>query len=290
MSSDAFLPDAAGNPAYYVRMRGKIHGPFDVEKLKKMYARGQFSRAHEVSQDKRSWQPAGTLTELFSAPEKRVPQAGDNVFVAVDPDEEEVQLDVSEPPETARWYYNIGDERHGPVSLMDLRQLLLNGQVSPHDLVWKEGLSDWMPIANQPEFQAQIGGGGRYQPYSPPMNAMAFSPGPHLPRTSGLAVASLTLGVLGLFPAFCCLFALIPVTAAMAVASVILGFIGLFVGVCTVFAITFGAAALMDVGRSRGLVTGRGMALSGLIMGIIGALGWAFWWLFWLHVLTSPFV
>ncbi len=290
MSSDASVEDMDFTPtAYYVRFRGKIHGPFDVEKLKKLHSRGQFSRAHEVSRDKRSWQPAGTLPELFGAPELRLPQAGDNAYLPQVEDTASSFEQTSAPPGTAKWYYSVGDERHGPVTLMELRQLVLNGQVSPHDLVWKEGLADWVPVANQPEFQAQIGGGGnRFGQYAPAMQGTVGA-APHLTRTSGLAVASVTLGVIGLFPAACTLFALIPQTAAMAIASVILGFVGLFLGASNIFAIIFGAAAMKDIGRARGYMTGWGLALAGLIMGSIGALGWMFWLLFWLHVLTSPF-
>jgi hypothetical protein len=286
MSSDSATSDAANSPTvYYVRVRGKIHGPFDVERLKKLHARGQFSRAHEVSQDKRSWQPAGTLQELFASPETHSAQVGDNVFLPRNTDDEGLGTHPSGPPETAKWYYSVGDERHGPVSLMDLRQLVLNGQVTPHDLVWKDGLDDWVPIANQPEFQLQLGG-SRQQSLAPDaMTGQSL----HLRRTSGLAVASVTLGVIGLFPAICSLFAMIPQTAAMAVASVILGFVGLILGVSNVFAIIFGAASLKDLSRSHGYMTGWGMALSGLIMGAIGAVGWLFWLLFWLRVLTTPF-
>ncbi len=182
MSSDASVEDTGFEPiTYFVRIRGKIHGPFDAEKLKKLHARGQFSRAHEVSRDKRSWQPAGTLPELFGAPELRLPQAGDNVFLPEIEEPADSYQQPSAPPGTAKWYYSVGDERHGPVPLMDLQQLVLNGQVSPHDLVWKEGLEDWVPVASQPEFQAQIGGGGnRFQQYAPAMQGMAgAAPPPH---------------------------------------------------------------------------------------------------------------
>jgi hypothetical protein len=168
---------------------------------------------------------------------------------------------------------------------MDLRQLVLNGQITPHDLVWKEGLQDWVPIANQPEFQLQLGGSARYQPL---MQGVSGGPAVHLRRTSGMAVASMTLGVVGLFPAVCTLLLMIPQTSAMLVASVVMGFVGLFLGVSNVFAIIFGAVSMKDIGRSNGYVGGWGMALAGLIMGAIGAVGWLFWLLFWLRVLSLP--
>jgi hypothetical protein len=292
MSYDALTsePDYE-RTAYYVRVRGKIHGPFDVEKLKKLHARGQFSRAHEVSQDKRSWQPAGTLPEIF-APEFGVAQAGDNVFLPTEVDEEvAAPVATSAPPGAAKWYYSVGDERHGPVTLMDLRQLVLNGQVTAHDLVWKEGLEDWVTLGNQPEFQQQLGGGSRgQQQYGAAPNGMAPAGGGHITRTSALAVASVTLGVIGLFPACCTLLVLIPQTATMAIASAVLAFVGLILGASNIFAIIFGAASMKDISRSQGYVTGWGMALAGLIMGSIGTLGWLFWLLFFLRVLNSPFL
>jgi hypothetical protein len=145
-------------------------------------------------------------------------------------------------------------------------------------------------LGNQPEFQLQLGGGPRGQQYVPLANGMASAAGGQLTRTSALAVASVTLGVIGLFPACCTLLVLIPQTATMAVASAVLAFVGLILGASNIFAIIFGAAAMKDIGRAHGYVTGWGMALSGLIMGSIGTLGWLFWLLFFLRVLNSPFL
>src|SRR5258708_33548221 len=50
-----------GNQQYFIRVRGKVLGPFTLEKLKALRARGQFSRIHEVSTDRQDWQPASTL-------------------------------------------------------------------------------------------------------------------------------------------------------------------------------------------------------------------------------------
>lgn len=246
---------ATGSTQYYIRVRGKIHGPFDAEKLKKLYVRGQFSRAHQVSVDKRSWQAASELPELFP-PEKAVQEA-QNVFVPVDPSDEYEGL-RSAPPESSKWYYSIGDERHGPVSIIDLRQLALAGQLTMHDLVWKEGMADWVPLALQPELQMlRVGVAG-----AQPGNGSGAT---HLARTSGLAITSMTLGILGLPFSFCT------------------------IGVCSIMAIVFGAVAMKDIARSRGLITGRGMAISGLVMGIIGTTGWlAFWVLWWLSIVTLP--
>ncbi|NLF06475.1 MAG: trypsin-like serine protease [Pirellulaceae bacterium] len=49
----------------YIRIRGRVLGPYDREKLHLMARRGQFGRMHEVSEDGVAWQPASTYGELF---------------------------------------------------------------------------------------------------------------------------------------------------------------------------------------------------------------------------------
>lgn len=50
---------------YYVRIRGKINGPFDLAGLQKLAARGVVSRLHEVSADKITWTSASEYEQLF---------------------------------------------------------------------------------------------------------------------------------------------------------------------------------------------------------------------------------
>jgi hypothetical protein len=44
-----------------------------------------------------------------------------------------------------QWYYSRGDTTVGPVSALDLKHLASSGQLAPTDLVWKEGMRDWLP-------------------------------------------------------------------------------------------------------------------------------------------------
>jgi hypothetical protein len=41
------------------------------------------------------------------------------------------------------WHYSKGGQQIGPVSTDDLKQLAANGGLSPSDLIWKEGWSEW---------------------------------------------------------------------------------------------------------------------------------------------------
>ena len=43
-----------------------------------------------------------------------------------------------------QWYYSRGGTSVGPVSALDLKHLASSGQLGPTDLVWKEGMSDWV--------------------------------------------------------------------------------------------------------------------------------------------------
>ena len=49
----------------YVRIRGRVLGPYDQEKLQSLARRGQLSRMHELSQDATNWVRASTYPELF---------------------------------------------------------------------------------------------------------------------------------------------------------------------------------------------------------------------------------
>jgi len=63
----------------YVRIAGKVHGPFDGDKLKRLAAAGKISRDDELSRDQQKWTPAGNVKglfppgELMPAPPKQTP-------------------------------------------------------------------------------------------------------------------------------------------------------------------------------------------------------------------------
>lgn len=52
------------------------------------------------------------------------------------------------------WYYSKGGMQMGPVSQEELSAKAASGDVSPSELIWKEGMSDWKPLWQVPEFQS----------------------------------------------------------------------------------------------------------------------------------------
>ncbi len=45
----------------------------------------------------------------------------------------------------AEWHYGREEPSNGPVSLEELKHLVASGQVQPTDMVWKSGMSEWLP-------------------------------------------------------------------------------------------------------------------------------------------------
>jgi hypothetical protein len=151
-----------------------------------------------------------------------------------------------------QWYYSKNGTQLGPVEEGELRAKLAAGEVSQADLVWKDGMPDWQPAARVAEltfspFSASPTGSPQAtagtSPYSPPVHASygGFAPAP----TSGLAIASLVCGIMGLVT---CLF--LPGIPAV---------------IC-------GHMALSRMAEPNVRLAGRGMAIAGLIMGYLSIL------------------
>jgi len=47
-----------------------------------------------------------------------------------------------------QWYYARNDQQFGPVSAAELKQLADSGQLSPDDLLWREGMDAWATAIN----------------------------------------------------------------------------------------------------------------------------------------------
>jgi len=43
------------------------------------------------------------------------------------------------------WHYAKGEDRHGPVSFEQLKELAESGELQPSDLVWQKGMEEWQP-------------------------------------------------------------------------------------------------------------------------------------------------
>jgi RsiW-degrading membrane proteinase PrsW (M82 family) len=131
---------------YYVRIRGRVSGPFDYKQLKVLAQQHRLNRTHEISDDTITWYPASDRTELFT----RLTTQG----VALKEDIATVVKEIPIKAETASelrqatpladsWYVSVNGEKAGPFSTARLRSDASVGILSPDVLVWTEGMSDW---------------------------------------------------------------------------------------------------------------------------------------------------
>ena len=59
-------------------------------------------------------------------------------------------------------------------------------------------------------------------------------------------------------------------TSGKAVASLILGIVSFCIGLAGIIAIILGAAAKSEIDEGDGRLTGRGMAIAGIVLGAVG--------------------
>ena len=67
-----------------------------------------------------------------------------------------------------QWYYAPAGSHLGPVSAQELRRLLSAGQVPASAPVWCEGMADWQPAGQVPEFKAALPPAGGAMAPTPP--------------------------------------------------------------------------------------------------------------------------
>jgi hypothetical protein len=117
-------------------------------------------------------------------------------------------------------------KEYGPVNGEVLRRWITEGRANAQTKVKPEDRADWVPLASVPEFEAVFAASPDAPPPLPATPAQV--------KTSGMAITSLVMGILG----FC---------GITAVAGLILGII-----------------ALMKINRSGGRLSGQGLAIAGI--------------------------
>lgn len=136
-----------------------------------------------------------------------------------------------------RWFYSRGGQQSGPLALAQLKQLATSGQLRGDDLVWSEGMADWLPAsqvldvfrspAPSPPRPAALGMAAAVsarQPATPfggenPYRTPQFTAPSSRSGGSGLAIAGFILGLLSLL-AWCIPLFGLPITVVGLVLSI----------------------------------------------------------------------
>lgn len=159
--------------SWYIRVRGEVLGPFELQKLQEMATRGQLSRIYEVSQDKITWERASAHPEFFPLVGQGgvIPmatrfgttaaqsQTSSPTFLASEQAMETPTLRTPDsgvpsgappagqpsPPDSLEWYYQWEGTNNGPISQTELRRKLDSRELPPNVLVWNTTLPAWCP-------------------------------------------------------------------------------------------------------------------------------------------------
>ena len=171
------MADSGSHGSYFIRVRGRVSGPFDIAQLKSLRGRGQFSRAHEISIDQQTWQSAAMIEHLFG---------GSTPVIATRPGASAGEA-ASAPrpvgsgppgrPMLLIWHYSTGSEQTGPVAVAEIHRLIAAGMLTPDDVVWKEGMTDWLAIRDVAELQAGADSRGAAAPTRTGSGGHAFNVG-----------------------------------------------------------------------------------------------------------------
>ncbi|MGE0610632.1 MAG: GYF domain-containing protein [Pirellulales bacterium] len=150
-------------PAYYVKVEGRIRGPYSTQVLASMLARGRVDPLTEVSIDRYVWFAleriggpfaAGaasqvsppTADQAWSTPGSTALMAPPPAAVPGPPGGEM----IVPPAIQGQCFYSIDGVEHGPVPFPVLQQRANSGMLSPHDPVWVEGQPNWGPAGTLP--------------------------------------------------------------------------------------------------------------------------------------------
>jgi hypothetical protein len=179
---------------YYIRVRGRVQGPFDDDKLRELIRRGQFSRMHEVSTDGQSWSSAKDFPELFA-------KAANVSAGKVAPEQSEYAIQPSAPsgpskssfmagpapPASDGWYFAIGDKQQGPVDYATLSHLFSSGQLNAESQVWRDGMGNWTSARNVEALNSLL---FQARPSAERNSAAATSRGDEMPLSVATAASS----------------------------------------------------------------------------------------------------
>lgn len=155
---------------WYYGRNSQNKGPVSQERLEDLVASGRIMPTDLAwYEGLAEWTPIQDLPELSAA----VAQASAEV-----------------------WYYGQGENQQGPISVLKLRSLISSRHVGADWLAWKDGMAEWLPIAEIPG----LAGGKASPPKSASGSPTSSTPAEVPSRLGGANLASglQSVGVTGL--------------------------------------------------------------------------------------------
>ena len=146
--------------------------------------------------------------------------------------------------EPARWYVAVNGERIGPLTLEQVVLDAARGDINEQDLVWKDGMTDWVPLLSVREVDDALLAAGVHLPAG---GYVAKDPGQNASLRAVLPVGRTVL----------------------AIAAGYLGLFGMFIPPIAPITIIVSLLAIRDL-KKRPQMHGMGRAVFGLVAGVIG--------------------
>jgi hypothetical protein len=253
--------------SWYVRARGRVAGPLSWAQLLALRERGQLARFDQVSRDRQNWVAADSVERLFprggpggafvaagrvkDPGPRRGPEPESVGFLILDDDDAGGPGPVansgpaaSAADEATGWYYAEAGLPQGPIGFSELKRLAKDGRIGPETLYWRSGLEQWISGSALPElnrlWRSDADAGAAAGGVTLPPRGQGVGPGQTVAasRIHPLAIVSLALN--------------------------------LFCGVGSLAAIVVGVVALRQIARSNGTLSGKGIVLAGMLLGIAG--------------------
>jgi hypothetical protein len=94
-----------------------------------------------------------------------------------------------------QWYYSKNGAQFGPIDQVELISKISSGEIYHSDLVWRDGMADWLPVSKVPElvlpskpaqsltpYPQAPGNDEMDSPYRPPVSSRSFYTGPVIPN------------------------------------------------------------------------------------------------------------
>ena len=189
------------------------------------------------------------MSELFSQGEATPSQSPSNAYSLAGreiPVHEAQQIPIvaaSAPvDESPSWFYSRGGAHAGPVTFHDLQRMAARGEIGPDSLVWKSGMADWVVSRNFPDLVFPVQGGVTSVSAVPPQTY----PAPGVPAYSKHPHAQAVWRSPAWF------------------------WESSFFVESEVSSDHLRGRLPGPISRSNGTLTGKGMAVAGLVLGIIG--------------------
>ena len=137
--------------AFFIRIRGKVFGPFEESQIREMIKRGRFGKANDISIDGVNWQTAEENETFF-------PRRQED-FTQQSPVQQSVArsgVSVDYRQEPSDWYYSMdGKTGLGPYRKSEISGLVQSGGIRAETIVWQEGGTPEQ-IVRLPEFSIHL--------------------------------------------------------------------------------------------------------------------------------------